>query len=104
MTLSMDKMAELLMQIPLAGINIIVVVMFLKYIERNDVRQKDFITQMRADHNTALIALSKETATLDADINALKVVTIEHNALMLSALDQMREQVRRRRAGDITKP
>ena len=52
-----DKIIELLLQVPLAGVNIIVVVLFLRFLERNDERQKQFIADQRKDNNGAVLAL-----------------------------------------------
>ena len=93
-----DKIIELLLQVPLAGVNIIVVVLFLRFLERNDERQKEFIANQRKDNNQAVLALSSELSKLDIEIGSLKVVTIEHNALMLAAISEMRQAIARRRA------
>ena len=92
-----DKIIELLLQVPLAGVNIIVVVLFLRFLERNDERQKQFIADQRKDNNGAVLALSQELARLDANVGALKEVTIEHNALMLAAITEMRQAIARRK-------
>ena len=91
-----DKILELLLQVPLAGINVIVVILFLKYLERIDLRQKEFIADQRKDNNNAVLALSTEIQTLGSDVSALKVVTVEHNALMLAAITEMRTAVNSR--------
>ena len=93
-----DKFLELLLQVPLAGVNIVVVILFLKYLEKLDVRQKEFIADQRKDNNNATLALSLNIQTLDTDISALKVVTVEHNALMLAAITEMRAAVNDRAA------
>jgi hypothetical protein len=94
-----DKIIELLLQVPLAGVNIIVVVLFLRFLERNDERQKEFIADQRKDNNHAVCSLAHELAKLDGDIGALKEVTIEHNALMLAAITEMRQAIARRSKG-----
>ena len=93
-----DKIIELLLQVPLAGVNIIVVVLFLRFLERNDERQRAFIADQRKDNHQAVAALTVELTRLDSDIGALKVVTVEHNALMLAAITEMRQAISRRRA------
>ena len=92
-----DKILELLLQVPLAGVNIIVVVLFLRFLEKNDERQKEFIADQRKDNNNAVITLSHELTKLDTDIGALKEVTIEHNALMLAAITEMRQAINHRK-------
>jgi hypothetical protein len=77
-----DKAIDLLIQIPLAGVIIIVVYIFLKFIEKSEIRHQQLI--------------SHELTILDADVNAIKEVTIEHNALMLAAVNEMRAAISRR--------
>ena len=92
-----DKIIELLLQVPLAGVNIIVVVLFLRFLERNDERQREFIADQRKDNHQAVAALSQEVARLDGDIGALQEGSAEHNALMLAAVTEMRQAIARRR-------
>ena len=94
-----DKIIELLLQVPLAGVNIIVVVVFLRFLERNDERQREFIAAQRKDNHQVVATLSQELSRLDGDIGALKEVTVEHNAMMLAAVTEMRLAISRRRAG-----
>ncbi len=51
---------------------------------------KQFIADQRKDNHQAVAALTVELARLDNDIGALKVVTVEHNALMLAAITEMK--------------
>ncbi len=91
-----DKIIELLLQVPLAGVNIIVVVLFLRFLERNDERQREFIADQRKDNHLAVAALAQEVARLDGDIGTLQEGSAQHNALMLAAVTEMRQNIARR--------
>ena len=91
-----DKAVELLMQVPLAGVNIIVVVVFLKYLEKINQQQQDFLIALRQDNNATITNLTVNIGELSANVTALKVVTVEHNALMLAAITEMRNAINTR--------
>ena len=91
-----DKAVELLMQVPLAGVNIIVVVVFLKYLEKINQQQQDFLIALRQDNNATITNLADNIGELSANVTALKVVTVEHNALMLAAITEMRNAINTR--------
>ena len=84
------------MQVPLAGVNIIVVVVFLKYLEKINQQQQDFLIALRQDNNATITNLTVNIGELSANVTALKVVTVEHNALMLAAITEMRNAINTR--------
>ncbi len=77
-----DKAIDLLIQIPLAGVIIVVVYIFLRFVEKLEIRYQTLISQ--------------NLTVLDANITAMKEVTIEHNALTQTAIAEMRAAINTR--------
>jgi hypothetical protein len=86
---------DIMTQIPLAAVNIYVVILFLRYLEKADERQRAFMTETRKENTAAVLALAVE-------VGELKELTIEHNAVMLSAVTEMRANIAGRRKADKT--
>jgi hypothetical protein len=84
------KFVELLMQIPLAGVNILVVVLFLKYLEKSDERQRAFMSESRKENNEHISLMTVQVAELHK-------VTMEHHTVMIGAIQEMRMAISRHR-------
>jgi len=87
---------DVMTQIPLAAVNIYVVILFLKYIEKADERQRAFMVETRKENNAAVMAMAME-------MGAMKELEIEHNAVMLAAVTEMRASIAGRRKADSNK-
>jgi hypothetical protein len=59
-----DKAVELLLQVPMVGVVIITVFIFMRHIEKSDIRQQEFIKEQREDNNSALKLLAEEIKSL----------------------------------------
>ena len=97
MTFGADKALELLMQIPLAGVNILVVVLFLRFLEKADERQRSFMTESRKDNNEHIQSLTE-------NVSELHKSTMEHHTLMMAAVREMRSAMSRRKIESREKP
>jgi hypothetical protein len=69
------------------------VVLFLRYLEKMDERQRAFMSETRKENNSSVLNLAVE-------VGALKEVTIEHNTLMVAAVTEMRAAIAGRRKQD----
>lgn len=76
---------NLLMQIPLAGIVVIVVVLFLRYLEAADARNQAFIAAQRTANNEAVVSLAKELNLVAAEVSGLKTLLTQHDAMERAA-------------------
>jgi Zn-dependent membrane protease YugP len=92
-----------------AGLIILVVVMFLRFLatERADQRIEhkqmlDFIAQQRIENNLATTNLSGALASslmaVAEEIKLLRIMTNEHNQMTEDAIEEMRAKTRLRRA------
>ena len=86
-----DKVMDLMLQVPLAGVNIIVVVLFLRFLEKSDERQRAFMTESRKENNDHI-------SNLTENVSELHKSTMEHHTLMMAAVHEMRLAMSRRKS------
>ena len=92
-----DKVMDLMLQVPLAGVNIIVVVLFLRFLEKSDERQRAFMTESRKENN-------QHISNLTENVSELHKSTLEHHTLMMAAVQEMRLAMTRRKSELKTRP
>ena len=88
---------NLLLQIPLAGVVVMVVWVFLRYLERQDIRSQEFIKSQQELHADSIGRLAeniKDLATVTAE---LKGAQIAHNATFEAAMAAMNSKVAEKR-------
>lgn len=92
-----DATLNLLLQIPLAGVVVVVVIVFLKYLERQDIRSQAFIANQQALHADSIARLAEDIKSLAVIISEMKGTQIAHNASFDAAMNAMNTKVQEKR-------
>ena len=90
----------LLTQIPLAGVVVFVVVVFLKHLEKADTRNQKFICDQQESNNLVLKNLSNEIKEVGKKILALNKTMIRHDVKTELVLGIGKTQSKRERDND----
>jgi len=93
----------LLMQIPLAGVVVFVVVVFLKHLEKADNRNQKFICDQQESNNTVLEKLANEIKEVGEKISGLNTAMISHDVKTETLLGMGRVQAKRQKENDATR-
>jgi hypothetical protein len=88
-----EQIVGLLLQIPLAGVVVVVVFVFLRHIRESEIRQQAFLIQVLGQHTTAMSELAKEFGTLTSVVH-------DHNTLTQAIYQQLQASVGGRRTQD----
>lgn len=96
-----ESAITLLLQVPLAGIVVLVVVLFLKYLEKAEDRNRQFIKEQREANNIATARLAEEIKIIAQEVGSLKTLMIEHNTRSEDCFDRLN---RLNRAGASRRP
>jgi hypothetical protein len=84
-----DTAINLLLQIPLAGVVVFVVMTFLKYLEKSETRFVNFLSEQRQADREVLTSLTNE-------IQKMTEMQETHDKRMSSAVARMEERTRPR--------
>jgi len=90
----------LLMQIPLAGVVVFVVVVFLKHLEKADDRNQKFICDQQESNNSILSNLAKEIKEVGEKISNLNTSMVSHDVKTETLLGMGRAQAKRNKEND----
>ncbi len=99
-TTASPALFDLLAQIPLAGIVVAVIVIFLRYLEKSDERQRQFIADQRNEHAQALAGITDAMHSLTTELSAMRLDHTEHHTYTEQSIQTMQSIIGQRRAGD----
>lgn len=80
---------NLLMQIPLAGIVVFVVVLFLRYLKEEAERTRSFLAEQRTQNNIATARLAEEIKLISQQVVSLNILFAQHNQLAVTRFDEL---------------
>jgi len=95
-----ESAITLLMQIPLAGVVVFVVVVFLKHLEKADTRNQKFICDQQESNNLVLKNLATEIKEVGTKILALNKAMIRHDVKTETLLGIGKTQAKRTKDND----